>query len=180
MQEKNENLLRVVMEKAKEKVGHEPTEKQVLTFLKNLGLETVSDRKVVISHPESKSSSSDSESKPSSVGLESKTSSSRSKSKAQRLSVTMPDGKVINHYHAKDTFVETLEALGLEKVMLVKPKIVRTEPFGSRRKDCKLICIPRGKYFINNDNKGFQKKEILERLAAKLDIQLKVELTEKH
>ena len=180
VQEKNENLLRAVMEKAKEKLGCEPTEKQVLTFLKNLGLETVSDRKVVISHPESKSSSSDSESKPSSVGLESKTSSSRSKSKAQRLIVTMPDGKVIKHFSAKDTFVEAIESLGFEKVMGVNPTIVRSEPFGLQRKDYKLICIQRGKYFINNDNKGFRKKEILERLAAKLDIQLKVELTEKH
>ena len=180
VQEQNETLLRVVMEKAKEKVGYEPTEKQVLTFLKNLGLETVSDRKVVISHPESKSSSSDSESKPSSVGLESKTSSSRSKSKAQRLIVTMPDGKVIKHFSTKDTFVEAIESLGFEKVMGVNPTIVRSEPFGLQRKDYKLICIQRGKYFINNDNKGFRKKEILERLAAKLDIQLKVELTEKH
>ena len=171
LQDKNEYLLLAVMEKVKSKVGYEPTEEQVLTFLKSLGSETVSDRKVVSPPIKSKPSSNDSKSKPS---------SSRSKSKPQRLSVTMPGGKVINHYHAKDTFVETLELLGLEEVMRVNPKIVRTEAFGTQRKDYKLICIPRGKYFINNDNKGFRKKEILENLATKLDIPLKVELTEKH
>ena len=36
--EKHEYLLLAVMEKAKEKVGHEPTEEQVLTFLKNLSV----------------------------------------------------------------------------------------------------------------------------------------------
>ena len=36
VQEKNENLLQVVMDKAKEKVGHEPTEDLVLAFLKSL------------------------------------------------------------------------------------------------------------------------------------------------
>ncbi len=180
VQEQNETLLRVVMEKAKEKVGHEPTEKQVLTFLKNLRSETVSERRAVISHPVSKLSSSDSVSRSSIVGLESKPSSSHSKSKAQRLIVTMPDGKVINHFHAKDTFVEVIEELGLEEVMCVNPTIVRSEPFGLKREDYKIICIPQGKYFINNDNKGFRKKEILERLAAKLGIQLKVELTDKH
>ena len=39
--EKNENLLQIVMEKAKEKVGHEPTEEQVVTFLKNLSVPSV-------------------------------------------------------------------------------------------------------------------------------------------
>ena len=180
LQDKNEYLLLAVIEKAKSKVGYEPTEGQVLTFLKSLGSETLSDRKVVIQPIKSKSSLSDSVSKPSSVGLGSKPSLSRSKSKAQRLSVTMPNGTVINHFHTKDTFVEALEALGLEEVMRVNPRIVKTEPFGSQRKDYKLICIQRGKYFINNDNKGFQKKEILERLADKLGIHLKVELIEKY
>ena len=163
VQEKDKNLLHVVIEKAQEKVGHEPTAEQVLTFLKSLGSETVSERQVVI------------------PDIKSKPSSSRSKSKVQRLRVTiMPDGKIINHYHAKDTFIEVLELLGLEEVMEVNPQIVRTESFGSQRKDYKLICIQRGKYFINNDNNAFRKKDILERLAGKLGVQLNVELLEKH
>ena len=46
VQEKNGNLLRVVMEKAKEKVGYEPTAEQVLTFLKNLSVPPVKQKPV--------------------------------------------------------------------------------------------------------------------------------------
>ena len=169
VQEQNETLLRVVMEKAKEKVGHEPTEKQVLTFLKSFKgkpeLERRENPSRKVSYPQSNTLDS---------------TSSTEKKTPQRLIVTMPDGKVINHFHAKDTFVEAIESLGFEEVMRVNPRIVRSEPFGLQRKDYKLICIQQGKYFINNDNKGFRKKEILERFAAKLGIQLKVELTDKY
>ena len=41
LQDKNEYLLLAMMDKAKEKVGHEPTEEQVLTFLKNLSVPSV-------------------------------------------------------------------------------------------------------------------------------------------
>ncbi|RKU24570.1 hypothetical protein C6497_17255 [Candidatus Poribacteria bacterium] len=175
-QEKNEYLLLAVMEKAKDMVGHEPTEEQVLTFLISLGSEAVSDRKVVTSQVESKSSSSDSESKTSSVDLASNTSSSRSKSKAQRLIVTMPNGKVINHYYAKDTFVEALEKLGLDEVNGIRSQTVSTEPFKN---------LPNSKYtirdgfYINLNNGTPEKKRILGIIAKDLGIQLKIEIVEK-
>ena len=46
VQEKNEYLLLAVMEKAKDKVGHEPTEEQVVTFLRNLSVPSVKSKSV--------------------------------------------------------------------------------------------------------------------------------------
>ena len=46
VQKKNEDLLLIVMDAAKNKIGYEPTEEQVLDFLKSLKRETRSERRV--------------------------------------------------------------------------------------------------------------------------------------
>ncbi|MYB65079.1 hypothetical protein F4X73_10345, partial [Candidatus Poribacteria bacterium] len=84
VQENHEYLLLAVMEKAKEKVGHEPTEEQVATFLKNLSVPSV---------------------KPTSVTkiVHEKPKQNKKKLTFTRLRVTMNDGEVIEHGQGIDT-----------------------------------------------------------------------------
>ena len=161
VQEKNEYLLHVVIEKAKDKVGHEPTEEQVVSFLKNLSVPSV---------------------KPASVPkiVHEKPKQDKKKIVFTKLIVTMPDGKIIDHQHGKDTYADVLEKLGLEEVMRVRPQTVATEPFYSHRELWEHLNVQRGEFYINLNNGTPEKKRILEKIADSLGVQLKVELVEKY
>ena len=59
------------------------------------------------------------------------------------LRVTMPNGDVIHHHNGKETYIEVLEKLELEKVMHVRPNIVSTKPFSGAAKG-----IERGGFWV--------------------------------
>ena len=98
--EKNEYLILAFMEKAREKIGHEPTDEQVLNFLTSLQSKT---KLLPVSGN----------------GKKARTS----------FVVTMPDGETINHKQAKTTFAEVIRKMGAEKVIRIKPNIVSSSPF---------------------------------------------------
>ena len=160
VQEKHEYLLLAMMEKAKDKVGHEPTEEQVLTFLKSLERKTESKpvdppprkRPVLPNGP--------------------RVSPQLSKSQSP-LRVTMPDGEVIDHRNASDTFLEVINKLGCDEVMPVIPNVVSTDNFPSYDKTgVPCAC---GRHFIWKDISTDMKKRYLERIKRELGIQLEVE-----
>ncbi len=96
--------------------------------------------------------------------------------KPTNLRVTMPDKTVIHHYNGKQTYIEVLEKLELEKVMQVRPKIVSKEPFPLKDKGVK-----HGEFWIRVitgfGTKG--RKEELEKIAGLLGVELIVERVEK-
>lgn len=155
LQDKNEDLLLAVMEKAKSKVGYVPTEEQVLTFLKSLEKKTESDRIEIPPQPEPNQTP------------------SNTKKPQQKLIVTMPDGTFIDHHKALDTFIEVLEKLGLEKVAQNYSRIVSTTPFHHGRH------IQRGNFYIDKNHGGPEKKRHLEKIANLLNVTLKIELVDK-
>ena len=163
VQERNDYLLLAMMEKAKKKIGHEPTEEQVLDFLKSLKTETESKIREVLSPPTPASTFSNSKSK---VQL---------KAPAKRLIVTMPNGEVIQHYNTMDTFREVIFKIGAERVLGVdiERALISTEPIPKRR------TTPYRGYHITENHGTSVKQKLLERIASRLGIQMRVEIADK-
>ena len=162
VQERNEYLLLAVMEKAKKKIGHEPTEEQVLDFLKNLKRKTGSES----IHPS-----------PISPVQPTLRRRHRTHNAPQtRLRVTMPDGNVIEHPKAIDTWIEVIVELGPERVLAAdEGQIISTSPnFRSGRPE-----VQHDQYYIAKDYSTKDKKRLLEKIALRLSIRLKVEIVEK-
>ena len=159
MQEKNENLLRAVMEKAKEKVGHVPSEEQVLMFLKNLSVSSVKPSAVPIVVPEKKPSQ-------------------RKNRLPKRLRVTMFGKEVIERENGIDTFVEVIEKLGIENVKNLD--ITRNSiPLISNSKDPERAQHQRGQYYIVSGLSAKNQERTLNQIAKDLRIDLDVELVDK-
>lgn len=93
------------------------------------------------------------------------------------LRVTMPDSIQISLSTGADTFVEVIEKLGIEQVrrlgikigqyLLVSP--YNDYPHSTRRS---------GSYWIITNTSTKQKKRLLERIAERLSVSLKVEIIE--
>ena len=160
--EKNEDLILLVMDKVKNKVGYEPTEEQVLNFLKSLKTETRGHLKEVISPPISKSI-------PTFLNKQSK---EQPKAPPKRLAVTMPDGEVIRHHKAMDTFREVIFKLGAEQVLREDRErmLISTEPIRKRR------TVPYRGYHVTGNHGTPVKRDLLERIAERLRVRLRVEI----
>lgn len=159
LQERNEYLLLAMIDKAKEKVGHEPTEEQILTFLKNLSVPSIkspSVSKIVPKQPIQE----------------------KKKLTFKRLRVTMDDGEVIEHEQGIDTFVDVIEKIGIERVKDLG-LIQNTIPLISTSKDSKRRQRQLGEYYISTSMMTKSKKRKLDRIADGLGIDLKVELVDK-
>ena len=157
VKETDENLIKVVAEKTENVCGHRPDDEQVIAFLKKEGVPLV--------QPIAPASR---EKQP----VQPNAPTPRKKLVLTRLRVTMPTGEVIERRHAKATFIETLEKLGIEKVMSVHPSTVRTDP-------PKHFGVEYGQYYIHYyaDTRG--KKRALEEIAQLLGVQITVEIVEK-
>ena len=89
----------------------------------------------------------------------------------------MPDGTVIKHKNASDTFVEVIDEIGRRKVKNLDLKVNGTDLMStsedgqSRRK--------LGGYYINVGTSTEKKKRILEDIASRLNVRLKVEIIPK-
>ena len=164
VEEADEFLLHAVAEKTESLCGYRPTDEQVLSFLKSLKRETELDRREVSSP-----------SVPAVQPTHPRTSRTQ-KAPQTRLVVIMPDGEVIEHHKAVDTWIEVIRKLGPDRVMEVdNGQIISTSPnFRPGRQDEKF-----GRYYIAKDYSTSRKKELLERLASYLGIQLRVEIVDK-
>ena len=98
LQDEDEFLLESMVDKTESLCGTRPTTEQVLTFLKSLKRVTESDWR-----EKSQSNSNDEKQERSSTYRNRK-----QKKPATTLIVTMPDGKVIDHHDAAQTFVEVI------------------------------------------------------------------------
>ena len=156
VKEADENLIKVVAEKTENVCGHRPDNQQVIAFLKKEGLPLVQ-----LIAPASR------EKQPVQP-----TPTPRKKLVFTRLRVTMPTGEVIERRHAKATFIETLEKLGIEKVMSVHPSTIRTDR-------PKYSWVEYGQYYIHYYADTPGKKRALEKISQLLGVQLRVEIVEK-
>ena len=166
VEEANEFLVHAVAEKTESLCGHRPTDKQVLTFLKNLKKETELDRSVAHTQPISPVSR---------VQPAPHHGSEKQKAPPKRLVVTMPNGEVIQHHNAMATFRETIFKLGPEEVLRVDTEriLISTEPIPKRR------TSPYGGYHFTENHGTPAKKDLLDRIASRLGVQLQVEIVDK-
>jgi hypothetical protein len=97
------------------------------------------------------------------------------KGKKTRLRVSLNNGKVIEEYFAADTFAlaikemgfSKIEALGLTQEGLPLVGTKKSSDYNQRRIDGKYVCV---------HSSTNRKKEILETLASRLGLGLKVEI----
>lgn len=168
VQQKNEDLLLVMMDAAKNKIGHEPTEGQVLDFLKSLEKKAESNLEAATSAPIS------------STQLGQHRGHRKQKKPQTRLRVTMPNGERIEHHNATETFAEVLlkliEMLGAEDVIRADEErlCISTSSFDMGRSFQQY-----DRYYISKDYGTSRKKQLLERMASRLSIQLQVEIVDK-
>lgn len=162
VEEADEFLLHAVAEKTESLCGYRPTDEQVLGFLKSLERKTeprniyplpVSPVQSTLSH------------RP------------RTRNAPQtRLRVTMPNGEVIEHPKAIDTWTEVILKLGPDRILEVdKGQIISTSPnFRSGRPE-----VQYDQYYIAKDYSTKDKKRLLEKIGSLLGVQLKVEIVDK-
>lgn len=162
VQEKNEYLLLAMMEKAKDKIGHEPTEDQVLTFLNSLKKTPEFSQKHKQSQP----------------GSEYTSDFQQTSSVQQELVVTMLNGEVINHKRASNTFVEVIEKLGIERVKDLNKKYII--PLISDSEHPKYNQGKSGNYYIMTGSSTKTKKRLLDEIALDLGVRLDVEIVDKN
>ncbi len=159
VQEENKDLLRAMVDKAKDKVGHEPTEEQVLTFLKNLSVPSVKPKPKPDINPDLPQPD-------------------EGKLKFKRLRVTFPGEKPIEHKNGIDTFIAVIEKLGIEDVKDLN--IIRnTIPLISTSKDPKRKQHQCGKYHIASRLSAKNQERTLNQIATRLEKDLQVELVDK-
>ena len=161
LQEKNQILLQTVIEEMKKVCRYIPTEEEALAFLKSLAADRKEDPVLPIQVP-------------------SVPSVSKQKRSPQwtRLVVTMPDGERIERPLIKDTFVEVIEKLGVEKVAVLD--IIRQKiPLIAVSKYPDRYQRPSGSYYILTDTTTIDKRRDLLKIAKGLGVELKVEIIPK-
>ena len=94
-----------------------------------------------------------------------------------RLAVTMPDGTVIKHKNASDTFVEAIDELGRRKVKNLDLKVNGKDLMSTSEDDQQRRKL--GGYLINVGISTERKKRVLEDIASRLDVELNVEIIPK-
>ena len=157
LQEADKDLIKVVAEKTENVCGHRPDDEQIIAFLQREELllvqpnppEQHSDQPKQLDSP-----------KP------------HKKQPSTRLRVTMENGEVIERQHAKATFIEIIENLGIERVMKVHPSTVLNDP-------PKYFWCEYGQFYIHHYASTNAKKRVLEEIAQLLDVQLTVEIVPK-
>ena len=105
-------------------------------------------------------------------GEESDESEGEGKEPPTRLIVTMPDEEKIDHDSGMKTFAEVIEKLGINQVRSVYPSLLSTSK--SRTHGYKT-----GQYYIRHRTGTETKKQILETIADRLGVQLKIEIVPK-
>lgn len=154
VQEADKDLIKVVAEKTANVCGHRPDDEQVIAFLQREELPLVQSNS-----PEQRTD------QPKQLD----TPKPRKKQPSTRLRVTMHNGKVIECPHAKATFIEVIENLGIERVMSVHPSTVLNDP-------PKHFWCEYDQFYIHYYPDTNAKKRALEEIAQFLGVQLVVEI----
>lgn len=96
------------------------------------------------------------------------------------LQVTMPDGKVIRHDKAKDTFIEAIRRVGIDRVRPLGLTFCRV-PIISNKRDSKYgkaQHMVEGGWLILTHSSTKDKKKMLDEIAQSLNINMKTEIVE--
>lgn len=150
LEQGDELLLELVAEKTQELCDHRPSNERVLGFLKRLQIDP---QPPVIDPP-----------RPSTPHATPSTSSKRT------LRCTL-DNTEIQGVNQVEVFCNVLQQIGLQRLSEIEPKVVSTEPFyDDAKKDYRQKLV--NGYYVNVNNTGNTKQEILERIKEKLGIQL--------
>ena len=166
VQEKNEDLLLIVMDAAKSKIGYEPTEEQILDFFEGLERKTKSE--------------------PIAVGTRQKRSfppnpqQGMTKSSQPPLRVIMSDGDIA-YRKATDTFCEVIEKIGIEKVkslelILCSIPLIASDWEGTYQQKHRSKC---GNYFITTHGSVATLAKKLKEIDRKLRVNMTVEIFDK-
>lgn len=91
----------------------------------------------------------------------------------KKFSVTFPDGTVINNSNVTDTFLEAIKHIGPEKIVPLniisdRENIVSDKKVNDRYKNI-------GKYWINTHSQTKDKKDKLNKISERLNLNLKIE-----
>ncbi len=162
LHEKNQILRHTMIEDVKKVCRYIPTEEEVLTFLKSLTAAPQENPVPPIRIP---------------IVLNPKP---KRLPQRVRLVVTMPDGERIECPKIKDTFVQVIEKLGIEKVAALG--ISRQQiPIIAVSKNPDRYQTPSGEYYILTDMMTIDKKRDLMKIAKGLGLgdELKVEIIPK-
>ena len=172
VEEADEFLLHAVAEKTESLCGYRPTDEQVLSFLKCLEKKTEGRVERSLSQSNPLRQPSPVRSRTLQVPVQRK----KTKVPRTRLRVTMPDGDVIEHLKAIDTWIEVILKLGPDRALEVdEGQIISTSPnFRSGRPE-----VQHGQYYIAKDYSTSRKKELLRKLESLLGVQLQVEIINK-
>ena len=162
VEEADEFLLHAVAEKTESLCEYRPTDGQVLDFLKSLKRETESTRRQPIFPPISPGQSA------------SRRKTGKQKAQPTRLVITMPNGEVIEHHSATHTWIEAILSLGPDQVMRVdsEERLISTTPKFRRN-------FQHGQYYIAKDYGTVERKRLLDRIAERLGIQMRVDIVDK-
>ena len=160
VQEKSQILLQTVIEEMKKVCRYIPTEAEVLAFLESLTADPQEVPVPPIPDPPMPAP------KP------------KKSPRRTRLVVTMPNGERIERPLIKDTFVEVIERLGVEKVAALgiarqKVPLVATSEYPDRYQR------QSGSYYILTDAMTTNKRRDLMKIAEGLGVELKVEILPK-
>ena len=96
----------------------------------------------------------------------------------QRLRVTIDGRDVIERKHGIDTFLDVIKEVGIKDVKDLE-MTANSIDFISTSEDPKREQRPLGEYYIVSGLSTVQKKEILDEIARRLEVDLKVELVDK-
>ncbi len=160
LQEKNQVLLQTMIEDTQKVCIYTPTEEEVLAFLESLTVESHGDSVPSIMVP------SVPDSKP------------KRSLQWTKLVVTMPDGERVEGPTIRDTFVEVIEKLGIEKVAALDisrrkiPLVAASEYPGRTQRQI-------SSYYIYTGGTTKDKRLDLMKIAKGLEVELKVEIVPK-
>ena len=154
IQENNSDLVLAIMQKSEEK-GIDPTESQILAFLKIL---EVRKEDLPVPHP------------PRPIGQKQPIITPPRKPNESHLRVTMPDGEIIENHNSRIVFTTVIEKIGLEDVMRISPNLVSRHPFANGKH------VQIGEYYINTNNGTGRKEAILKTIATQLKPSIRVDL----
>ena len=181
LEEKNQVLLQLLIEDTKKVCRYIPTEEEVLAFLESLTTEPQEEHVSPMHVPpvplaDSQTQVLDQEDHVSPMPVS--TPEPKRSPRRTRLVVTMPDGETVECPKIRDTFVEVIEKLGIEKVAALdisRQKI----PLVAVSKYPDLYQKLSGSYYILTDTTTIDKKRDLMKIAKGLGVELNVEIIPK-
>lgn len=94
------------------------------------------------------------------------------------LSITLPDGRVIRHRKAKDTFIDVIKEIGIERIRPLGVTFCKI-PIISNTRDAKYGKAQHpigGGWLVLTHSSTYDKKKMLDKIAKLLNIPLRVEI----